>query len=167
MWLALVIAVGGTAVISSPGLSPGSSGLVGPMLVILASFASAVYIVASKPLTAKYGPIAVSAWTSLLGTAMSLPLISPSLIGQAEALAVGAWESVLYLALLSTLLSNTIYFALIHRQAVSRLGIQFFLVPLFSAPGGVLILGEGLCWTTLLGGAMLLVAVALATSSGH
>jgi drug/metabolite transporter (DMT)-like permease len=72
---------------------------------------------------------------------------------------------VLYLALLSTVLTNTIYFTLVHGQAVSRLGIQLFLVPLVSAAGGVLILNEALSPVTVIGGALLLLAVGLATSS--
>jgi len=165
IWLALAVAVAGAAVISSPGLSVGSSGLVGPSLVALAGFSSAVYTVASKPLVLKYGPIPVSAWSSFTGTLMLVPLISPSLTAQAGALSAPAWESVLYLGLLSTVLANSIYFTLVHGQAVSRLGIQLFLVPVVSAVGGVLILGEGLGWTTLLGGFMMLGAVALVTWS--
>ena len=163
VWLALAIAVGGAAVISSPGLSVGSSGVVGPSLVALAGFSSAVYAVASKPLVLKYGPVAVSAWSSFTGTLMLVPLVSPSLISQAQALTAPAWESVLYLALLSTVLANTIFFTLVHGQNVSKLGIQLFLVPVVSAVGGVLILGEGIGWTTVLGGFMMLAAVAMVT----
>jgi len=165
LWLALAVAVGGAVVISSPGLSLGTSGIVGPSLVALAGFSSAVYTVASKPLVLKYGPVAISAWASFTGTLMLLPLISPSLLSQAQALSAPAWESVLYLSLLSTVLSNTIYFTLVHGQTVSKLGIQLFLVPVVSAAGGVLILSESLGWTTFLGGFMMLAAVALVTLS--
>ena len=166
-WLALVVAVAGAAVISSPGLSLGSSGLVGPLLVALAGFASAVYTVASKPLVLKYGPAAISAWSSFTGTLMLLPLVSPSLLTQAESMSAAGWESVIYLSLLSTVLANTIYFTLVHGQAVSKLGIQLFLVPVVSAAGGVLILGEGIGWTTFLGGFMMLAAVAVVTRSSR
>ena len=165
IWLALAIAVLGAAVISSPGLSLGTSGLVGPVLVVVAGLSNAVYTVASKPLVLKYGPIPVSAWASIVGTIMLVPLASQSLVAQAEALSTVGWESVLYLALLSTVLTNTIYFTLVHGQAVSRLGIQLFLVPLVSAAGGVLILGEMIAPLTIVGGALLLLAVGLATSS--
>lgn len=164
VWIALAVAVAGAAVISSPGLSLGTSGVLGPMLVALAGLSNAVYTVASKPLLLKYGPIPVSAWASLLGTAMLVPLVSPSLVAQAESLSSVGWESVLYLALLSTVLTNTIYFTLVNRGAVSRLGVQLFLVPLVSAVGGVIILGEGLAAATVVGGAFLLIAVGLVTS---
>ncbi|HEY6283370.1 MAG TPA: DMT family transporter [Nitrososphaerales archaeon] len=167
VWIALGVAVAGAAVISSPGLSLGTSGLLGPMLVALAGLSNAVYTVASKPLLLKYGPIPVSAWASLLGTAMLVPLVSPSLVAQAESLSSVGWETVLYLALLSTVLTNTIYFTLVHGGAVSRLGVQLFLVPLVSAVGGVIILGEGLASTTVVGGAFLLIAVGVVTIKRH
>ena len=165
VWLALAVAVGGALAISSPGLAVGSSGVVGPSLVVVAGFSNAVYTVAAKPLVVKYGPVAVSAWSALVGTLMLVPLVSPSLVSQAQSLSTAGWESVLYLALLSTVLTNTIYYTLVHMQDVSKLGIQLFLVPVVSAAGGVLILGESLGWTTLVGGVMLLTAVALVTSS--
>ncbi len=161
VWLALAVAVGGAAVISSPDYSLGSSGLFGPFLVGLAGFSNAVYTVASKPLVLKYGPVAVSAWSSLTGTVMLVPLASQSLLTQAQGLSPAGWESVLYLSLLSTVLANSIYFTLVHGLTVSRLGIQLFLVPVVSAAGGVLILGEGLGWTTFVGGFMMLAAIAL------
>lgn len=167
VWIALGVAVAGAAVISSPGLSLGTSGILGPLLVALAGLSNAVYTVASKPLLLKYGPIPVSAWTSLLGTAMLVPLVSPSLAAQAESLSGVGWESVLYLALLSTVLTNTIYFTLVHGGTVSRLGVQLFLVPLVSAVGGVIILGEGLASATVVGGALLLIAVGLVTIRRH
>ncbi|HEV2138604.1 MAG TPA: DMT family transporter [Nitrososphaerales archaeon] len=165
IWLALAIAVLGAAVISSPGLSLGTSGLLGPVLVVVAGLSNAVYTVASKPLVLRYGPIPVTAWASFVGTLMLVPLASQSLVSQAEGLSAVGWESVLYLALLSTVLTNTIYFTLVQGQAVSKLGIQLFLVPLVSAAGGVLILGESIGPVTVVGGALLLLAVGLATSS--
>ena len=164
VWVALAVAVTGAIVISSPGISLGTSGIIGPLLVGVAGFANAVYTVASKPLLQKYGSIPVAAWASILGTAMLLPLVSPSLVSQAETLSASGWESVLYLALLSTFIMNTVYYALVHGEAVSRLGVQLFLIPLVSAIGGVLILGEGLAAATIAGGALLLVAVGLVTS---
>ncbi len=167
LWVALVIAIAGSVVISIPDLSFSSSTYVGPLLVAVSSAASAIYTVAAKPLTTKYGPLAISAWSSFLGTAILLPLLSPSLVTQAETMSSDGWISVLYLAILSTVLANSIYFTLVSRGPVSRLGVQLYLVPAVSAAGGVLILGESLALATIGGGVLLLVAVTLATRSGH
>jgi drug/metabolite transporter (DMT)-like permease len=163
LWLALALAMAGSVIISVPDFSLGSTTAEGPVLVAVASAASAVYTVASKPLTTKYGPLAISAWSALLGTAFLVPLLSPSLVAQAQSLSPSGWASVLYLALLSTVFANSIYFTLVSRQQVSRLGVQLFLVPVVSAAGGVLILSESISLATFAGGAVLLVAVGLAT----
>ncbi|MGD1054607.1 MAG: DMT family transporter [Nitrososphaerales archaeon] len=160
--LALVLAIAGAVLISSQDLSVSAGA--GPLLVVVAALASATYTVASKPLVGKYGPFPVAAWTAFLGTAILLPLVSPSLIEQAKSLSEVGWVSVLYLAVLSTVVANLIFFTLVNRQAVSRLGVQLYLVPMVSAAGGVLVLKEGFGLATLAGGALLLIAVALGMS---
>lgn len=167
VWFAVVLAILGSFLISSPGLTLGTSTITGPLLVVVAAIAGGTFTVASKPLTTKYGPFAVAAWAAFLGTAMLLPLITPSLVTQAESLSVKGWTSVLYLALLSTVLANMIFFTLVSRQKLSRLGVQLYLVPAVSAVGGVVILGETLAAATIVGGVLLLVAVGLATTSHH
>jgi drug/metabolite transporter (DMT)-like permease len=162
--IALVAAIAGALVISSPDLSVTAG--TGPLLVVAAAVAGGVFTVASKPLVGKYGPFPVAAWAAFLGTAILLPLASPSLIEQAESLSQAGWASVLYLAILSTVVANLIFYTLVNRQAVSKLGVQLYLVPMVSALGGVLVLGESFGPATFAGGALLLVAVALGTS-GH
>ena len=167
VWLALVLAVTGAAAISSPDLSIATGSLVGPLLVVVAALASATFTVASKPLVGKYGPFPVAAWSAFLGTAILAPLATPGLISQAEGLSGVGWASVLYLAILSTILANLIFYTLVYGQAVSKLGVQLYLVPVVSAAGGILILGESIGWTTIVGGALVLAAIGLATSGRH
>lgn len=167
VWLAVVLAIAGSALISSPDLTLGSTTITGPPLVVVAAVASATFTVVSKPLTTKYGPFAVAAWAAFLGTAILSPLISQSLLQQAESMTAAGWGSVLYLALLSTVLANMIFFTLVSKHELSRLGVQLYLVPAVSAVGGVVILGETLAGATVAGGALLLIAVGLGTSRHH
>ncbi|MDE1854102.1 MAG: DMT family transporter [Thaumarchaeota archaeon] len=166
LWGAVVLAIAGSVLISSPGISLNSTSLAGPLLVVVAAVAGGVFTVASKPLTTKYGPFAVAAWAAFLGTAILSPLMTQGLLQQAESLSAEGWASVLYLAILSTVLANMIFYTLVSRQQLSRLGVQLYLVPAVSAVGGVLILGESLALATIAGGALLLLAVGIATS-GH
>jgi drug/metabolite transporter (DMT)-like permease len=168
--VALVVAIAGAAVISSPDLGLGSTNLLGPLLVVISALASATFTVASKPLVGKYGPFPVAAWSAVLGTAILLPLLplfSPNIIQEAANLSLKGWTAVLYLSLLSTVIANLIFYTLVDRQMVSRFAVQLYIVPLVSVVGGVLILGEQLGLATVVGGAMLLVAVGLATFSRH
>ena len=164
LWFALVLAIAGSVTISSPDLSLSSTTAAGPLLVVLAAVSSGIVAVSSKPLTTKYGPFPVAAWSAFLGTAILLPLGTQGLVSQAAAMSAYGWASVIYLSILSTVLANLIYFTLVSRQRLSSLGLQLYLVPAVSAVGGVLILGESLGVATVVGGALLLVAVGLATS---
>ena len=64
------------------------------------------------------------------------------------------------------IIGNTIFYTLVGRKTVSSLSIQLYLIPLVSALGGVLLLGEAVTLYLVLGGSALLVAVALATGTG-
>ncbi len=164
LWGALVLAIAGSVLIASPDISTSSTTAAGPLLVVVSALSSGMFTVSSKPLTTKYGPFPVAAWSAFLGTAMLTPLASSGLIQQAQALSVDGWASVLYLAILSTVLANLIYFTLVSKHPLSKLGVQLYLVPAVSAVGGVVILGESLAPEAILGGVLLLAAVGLATS---
>lgn len=167
IWLAVVLAIAGAAAISSPDLSLSSGTVLGPLLVAVSALASAIFVVSSKPLVTKYGPFAIAAWAAFVGTAVLLPLASAGLFQQAASLSLDGWAAVLYLSILSTVLANLIFFTLVNTQAVSRIGIQLYLVPVVSAVGGVLVLGESLGPATVIGGGLILVAIALAQSARH
>jgi len=89
--------------------------------------------------------------------------LSASFITQVESLPLDGWISVLYLSVLSTVLGYTLFYTLASRRAISKLSIQLYLIPIVSVIGGLLLLGESVTTFTLTGGAMMLVAVALAT----
>ncbi|HXQ92345.1 MAG TPA: DMT family transporter [Nitrososphaerales archaeon] len=161
--LALILALAGAAILSIGGLGVGSGGLIGPIEVVISAAAYAVFGVLSKPLVKKYGALHIAIWAGVIGTAMLLPLISPSFVTQVETLSLGGWESVLYLSLLSTVLGYSMFFTLVSRGAVSKLSIQLYLIPIISVVGGILLLQEKITLLTLAGGAIMLAAIALAT----
>lgn len=163
---ALMLALIGAIVISSPDLSFGSGNFLGPLGVVLSSLASGIYVVTSKPLVGKYGPFPVAVWAAFVGTAVLIPLVSKSLIQQAAEMPVEGWAAVLYLAVLSTVLANLVFFTLLSRQSVSRLSIQLYLIPLVSVVGGILILNEPLSPAIVTGGAILLVGVTIGLRRG-
>ena len=161
--LALILALAGAAILSIGDLGVGSGGLVGPIEVVISAAAYAVFAVLSKPLVKKYGALHIAIWAGVIGTAMLLPSISSSFVTQVESLSLGGWESVLYLSLLSTVLGYSMFYTLVSRGAVSKLSIQLYLIPIISVVGGVLLLQEKITLLTLVGGAVMLIAIALAT----
>ncbi len=160
---AVLLALAGATIISSPDLNLSSGNIFGPLGVVVSSLAAGVYTVTSKPLVGKYGPFPVAVWSAFIGTAALAPLVTPSLFQQAAAMPIDGWAAILYLAILSTVVANLIFFTLLGRQSVSKLSIQLYLVPLVSVVGGILILGEALSATIVAGGAILLLGVTIGT----
>jgi len=161
--LALLLAVSGAAILALGNLQGTSSGLLGPGEVVVSAVAYAIFTVLAKPLVKKYGALHVAIYAGLTGTVMLLPLVSQSLIQQTEALSLNGWFSVLYLALLSTVLGYSIFYTLVSRGALSRLSIQLYLIPIVSVIGGILILQESLSISMIAGGGIMLLAIGLAT----
>ena len=131
--------------------------------MILSAFMYGVFSVGSKPLVKEYGARQVAIWVAIIGTIFTLPLISGSFFAQASQLSLVGWVSVVYLAILSTVVANMILYTLIRSRAVSSLSIQLYLVPLVSLAGGIVLLGEIPSLFTAIGGAFLFAAIALAT----
>ena len=164
--LALAIGVAGTIIMFVPDLSLNSAGsILGPMEVLVAAFSYALFSVLSKPLVTKYGSASVTIWAALAGTLMLLPLLSPNFGAETISLSLEGWISVLFLSLLSTVAGYLMFYALVSRSALSKVGIQMYLIPVVSVIGGILLLQEGLNTYTIAGGAVLLLSVAIATRS--
>jgi drug/metabolite transporter (DMT)-like permease len=161
--LAIMLAVGGAAILSIGDLSGGSS-LYGPLGVALAALSYALFAVLAKPLVNKYGALPVAIWAGLIGTVMILPLTSASLVSEVSSLPVSGWEALLYLSILSTVMGYSLFYTLVEKGGVSRVMIQLYLAPLFSVIGGMLLLGENVTLETFLGGGAMLLAVWIATS---
>lgn len=160
--LALTAAMTGAVVLSlSTGLN--FQQIAGPLAVVFSAFLYSVFAVGSKPLVKEYGALPTAIWVALIGTAFTLPLISTNFITQIQTLSTITWLSVVYLALLSTVLANVILYLLIGNRSVSRLSIQLYIVPLVSLVGGIVLLGEGVTILTVLGGILMFTGVALAT----
>jgi len=160
--LALAAAMTGAVVLSlNAGLN--FREITGPLAVVFSAFMYSVFAVGSKPLVKAYGALPTAVWVALIGTAFTLPLITVNFITQIQQLSTITWLSVIYLALLSTVVANVILYLLIGNRSVSRLSIQLYIVPLVSLVGGIVLLGEGVTILTVLGAILMFAGVALAT----
>jgi drug/metabolite transporter (DMT)-like permease len=162
--LALIIGITGALVLALPDQTFSSGEPFGGLLELLVvSLSFAGFSALSKPLIHKYGSAPVTIWAGLTGTIMLLPLLSPSFVTEATALSSTGWLSILFLAILSTVAGYLMFYTLVSRGAVSRLSIQLYLIPVISVIVGVLLLQESVSIYTIIGGAILLFSIALAT----
>ena len=158
------LAVAGTVILSLSSISLSDlSSFAGIAEVLGAAFSYSLFTVVSKPLVQKYGSASVTIIAGLLGTVMILPLISGSLITQVLSLSFYGWASVLYLSLLSTVFGYLLFYGLVSRGAVSKLAIQLYLIPIVSVVGGVILLAEPVTAGDIVGGGLMLTAIAVAT----
>ncbi len=81
------------------------------------------------------------------------------------AIDVTSIASLLGLALIATAIPTWLYFELVRMQGAGRASLVQYLLPVFTAGYGVLLLGEGLSTYLLFGGVVVLVGVWLATST--
>ncbi len=162
---ALIIATLGTILISIPELTGPSGSIIGVFEVILTAVAYALFAVLSKPLVTKYGALPVAIRAGTIGTVMLLPLLSQNFFSQVARLSAIGWLAVLYLSILSTVLGYSMFYTLVSRGTVSRLSVQLYLIPIISVIGGALLLKQQITIFTIVGGATLLLAIALATRS--
>ena len=71
------------------------------------------------------------------------------------------WSTVVYLGLVMTAFGYSLWYSLIGRHPVSRVGPFLLLMPVFSILGGVVLLGETLTPLVALGGVTVIAGVAL------
>ena len=160
----LLLAIAGTAVLSIGSVSLNDLSSYGGIIeALLTAFCYALFTVLGKPLVHKYGSASTTILAGLIGTAMMLPLLTPSFFVQTSALSLTGWAGVLYLSLLSTVFGYLMFYALVSRGAVTRLAIQLYLIPVVSVVGGALLLSEPLTTSVVVGGGMMLVAVGIST----
>ncbi len=134
--------------------------LFGDILVILAVIAWAGYTIFGKPLIAKYGPMTTTAYALLIGTALYLPF---GLIYAVEfdyaAVPAAGWLSLLYIAIITSVIAYSIWFWALGRMEASKLSIFQNLQPIIATILSVLFFGEILGWEFYVGGAMVITGV--------
>jgi drug/metabolite transporter (DMT)-like permease len=165
----LVLAAAG-AVVLLAGHAPaahllgdaGAGGVVGGAgLVLLGAFSWAIYAVAVRPFTRKYGSMTSTGLTVALGTLPLLGAWNPALLDRSAHLGGDAWEALVFLGGACTVLATIFWNYATARTSAARVGPWLYLVPLVSVLGGHLFLGESIYASTVVGGGMILGGVAI------
>jgi drug/metabolite transporter (DMT)-like permease len=167
MILGLLLALSGSAVIAlaaGGGFSLESRYLLGCGLVLSAAFLWSSYSVVAKP---HLGPDLPAPSVAMIGTLLGLPVVL--FLGVdgytdrlAELSAVG-WFSVLLLATGASVAAPVLWNVGLSLGQASRSGLYLNLVPIFGVVSSVVLLGESVSRSTIVGGAMILTGIALAT----
>ena len=134
-------------------------------LVVASAFFSALGLIVIKRLQG-FTPAEVLGWTYLISMpvlfAASLLLEHPDLTAWHD-ISWRAWGSLLFAAIVASLIAHTGYFHLVQRYPVTSIAPLTTLSPVFSIVLGVLFLGDQLTWRILIGGACTLLGVLIIT----
>jgi O-acetylserine/cysteine efflux transporter len=135
------------------------------VMLVLAAFLGALGLIIVKKLKG-FGPAELLGWTYVISLPVllvaSLVLEQPDLTALAH-VSWQAWGSLLFAALVASLVAHTGYFLLVQRYPVTSVAPITTLSPVFSIVLGVLLLGDHLTGRIVLGGLCTLAGVFIIT----
>lgn len=161
-WGSVLCGFSGAALVVSQGRLPdfGSSTLRGDLLLFLHGFCWALYSVIGKPLLKKIEPLAFTAVTTVFALVPISLAAWPSMsAGRAEPVGGSAVGGIVYLAVVVTFLSTSLWNKALQRVPASVMANFIFLQPLVGVLFGVLVQGERFSAWSAAGGAMILLSV--------
>ncbi|MCI3920787.1 DMT family transporter [Paenibacillus sp. TRM 82003] len=159
-----LLATAGIAMLSgvgTPGEDASGSAPLGIGLLLLAATGESLFAILGKKLQGVYDPLLLSGFVSAAGFLMFLPF------GAYEALRLPAfptrieWASLVYYAIVVTVLGYLLWFAGLPRVAGRTAGILTAVAPLSSALLAVWLLKESFSWGLLGGVAAIAVSIGL------
>jgi drug/metabolite transporter (DMT)-like permease len=141
----------------------GTSLLIGSTMIFTSGFAWAIYVVLSKPLVVKYGPLSITGWSIVLGSAVMVPLLArPDTLLTLTAMSPRSWLEMAYIGIVSTIVASISWNFGASRMTAAACGAFLYMVPIIGVVSGALILGESLTAGMLTGGVLIMGGVAIA-----
>ena len=137
----------------------------GAMLILIAAFASANYIVLQKHFLARYSPFELTAYAFWLGTLMLL-IFSPGLLGAIRIASPEATWAIVYMGVFPGALANVLWALIIQKTTASTGASLLYVVPILSLLLAWPILRETPTALSLSGGAIALLGVMVVSAQG-
>jgi drug/metabolite transporter (DMT)-like permease len=170
-WLAVAGSTAGIALIisSTSRHVMGGGSLLGDLLVIAAMFLALVWILGNQRLMRRgHSPMAVTVWGLLTGTAMLIVwVLVRDGLPPVHGIGIKVWLAVAGSGLLCTAAATLLWNWGIHQVPASRAGVFLNIEPAVGAILGVEVLGDRLGPGTWIGGALILLAAVVLTTTGR
>lgn len=169
-WLAIAASTAGVVLIilSSQRHVIGGGSLVGDLLVLSAMFIALGWILTNQRLMVRQSPMTVTVWGLLTGTAMLIVwVLLRDGLPTVRGVGWDIWLAVASSGLLCTAAATLLWNWGIHHVPASRAGVFLNIEPAVGAILGVELLGDKLGPGTWVGGALIIAAAIVLTTSGH
>jgi drug/metabolite transporter (DMT)-like permease len=170
-WLAIAGSTAGVVLIilSSQHHVIGGGSLLGDLLVLSAMFIALGWILGNQRLMARgHSPMSVTVWGLLTGTGMLIVwVLLRDGLPPVHGVGMKIWLAVAGSGLLCTAASTLLWNWGIHHAPASRAGVFLNIEPAVGAILGVLLLGDHLGPGTWAGGALIIAAAVVLTTTGH
>lgn len=162
--ISIIISVSGGVIIGAGDFTMGGKALFGDFLALLGSICAAVYLLLGRNLRRKlsllayvmvcYGCAAIILWVIVISLRMQITGFSSNTI-------TAFWA----MALVSQLIGHTSYNWALKWFSAGLIAISLLGEPIGSTILAYIIFGEGLTWTKIIGGALILSAIYIAAVS--
>jgi drug/metabolite transporter (DMT)-like permease len=163
-WLGMLVSMCGVVLISA-AKSEGFKLDLGVLAVLGCAVAAAVYFVAQKPLLARYGALAVTAYATWAGTALLLVFL-PGLPGAIASAPAKATLTVAYLGVFPAALAYVTWTYVMSKMPASRAATCLYAAPLFAISIGYLWVGDKPGGLALAGGLLAIAGVVIVNTLG-
>jgi drug/metabolite transporter (DMT)-like permease len=137
----------------------------GPLIVIGAPVSFALYNVLLQPLLQRYGLLALTAASSLVGTLALLPFVRGSTVDAVNEISAGSAALVLYLGIVCTLFGYAAWNVGLRGLGPTRAVSYTYAIPALAVLMGAYFLAEPITVWLAVGGALVLGGIALAQRS--
>ena len=160
----LAVAFAGVAIVVALGSGNDLSfeSTKGPLIVLGAPLAFALYNVVLKPLLGRYDLLALTAATSLVGTVGLAPFVRGSTVDAAADATAGEAAGLLYLGVLATLLGYILWNTGLKGLGPTRAVTYAYAIPPLAVTFGAVFLDEQVTLWLALGGALVVGGIAAA-----
>ena len=165
--LGVGFALAGVGLVVYQSLGSPEASLAGDLLVCVSAFSWGAYAVLSLPLLKRYTPLALAAYTMLLGGAAAIPFALTGVPGISDsvfdvdwsAVGVRSWAGAAYSTFLASAFAIAAWQASVARMGANKVLVYLYLVTLVGVTSSVLLLGEGLGAAKIAGAAVILFGV--------
>ncbi len=161
-WIGVLLSVFGVYLVVGTGAEFGGSSLAGDLFTLGAVCCWAVYTVGSRPLLARYSPLAVTGVTMIVGTALYAPASASQFAAVPWArVPAWAWISTVLSAVLALNVSYLIWYTSVQRIGNVRTSAYSNFIPLVAMSVAAVALGETIAGVKLAGAGAILTGVVI------